>query len=170
MYISPLFLISIFLIVLVLWRVQRRFRLRGVALTLAGLVLAGFGAWLLPPLATAADRSVGWELGHGFGGPAFDTVNAQTTTVVPMVVDWPMCKGGDWLAPPAVVYTPWSVTITMSAREPRFEAGQVEGWCLSGQHVEVQLSEPLGGRQLFDGSRFPAHPRSANDYPWSFSQ
>jgi hypothetical protein len=169
MYVSPFLLVSLFLIVLLLWRVQRRFRLRGVALTLAGLVLVGLAAWLLPPLATPADRSVGWELSHGFGGPAFDTTTAQTTTSIPMVVDWPMCKGGDWLAPPAIVYTPWSVTITMSARDIKFPKGQV-GWCLSGEHVDVRLSEPLGGRQLFDGSRFPAHPRSAGDYPWSFSQ
>lgn len=169
MYTSPILLISILVIALVLWRVQRRFRLRGVALALAGLVLAGLGASLLPPLAIPADRSVGWEVSHGFGGRAFDTVDTQTTTTIPMVVDWPNCMGGDWLAPPAIVYTPWSVTITMSAREVKFPKGQV-GWCLSGQHVEVRLSEPLGGRQLFDGSRFPAHPRSAGDYPWSFSQ
>jgi hypothetical protein len=169
MSVSPILLISVVLIAFGLWAVHRRFAFRGVSIAIGVLVLAALGAWLLPPLAIPAERSVGWELSHGFGGPAFAPATAQTTTAVPMVVDWPNCMGGDWLAPPAIVYTPWSVTITMSARDVKFPKGQI-GWCLSGQHVEVRLSEPLGGRQLFDGSRFPPHPRSASDYPWSFSQ
>ena len=174
-YISPIFLVAVLVIGLVLWGVQRRFGVRRLALTLGVLLLAALGVWLLPPLAIPGDRSVGWELSHGYGGTAFDPATAQATTVVPMVVDWPRCQRGDWLAPPAIVYTPWSVTITMSAREPLFpgvKPGQLPqvGYCLSGMYTQVQLSEPLGGRQLFDGSRFPAHPRSANDYPWSMSQ
>jgi hypothetical protein len=175
MYISPNFLIAVLVIALVLWEVQRRFRARRVALTLGVLVLAALGLWLLPPLATPGDRSVGWELSHGYGGTAFDPAAAEGMTEVPIVVDWPRCQRGDWLAPPAIVYTPWSVTITMAGREPLFpgvKPGQLPqvGLCLSGMYVQVHLSEPLGGRQLFDGSRFPAHPRSADDYSWSVSQ
>jgi hypothetical protein len=170
MTISPMLLLSGVLVAVILWRVQRRFQRPGLMIAIGVLVLVALGAWVLPPLAIASDRSVGWELGHGFGGPGFDPVTAQTTTTIPIVVDWPGCEGGDWLAAPAIVYTPWSVTITMSTSDAFAAKGKPRGWCLSGKYVRVQLSEPLGGRQLFDGSWFPAHARGANDPDWSVAQ
>ena len=173
MTIQPgLLLLSAFIVVGVAWWIGRRSRRLGVGIATGVLVVVvvALGAWLLPPLAIPADRSVGWELSEGFGGPTFDPATAQTTTVIPVVVDWPDCERGDWLAPPAIVYTPWAVTITMSTSDAYAARGGQVGWCLSGQHVQVQLSEPLGGRQLFDGSRFPPHHRSAGDGPSSFSR
>jgi hypothetical protein len=159
MYISPILILFAVAGTVALWLVRRRFKLPGVAIAIGVFVLTALGAVLMPPLATPAERSLAWELATGFGGPAFDRAASQTTTVIPVVVDWPLCDSGDWLASPAIVYTPWSVTITMSTTEA-FAArnGQV-GWCLSGKYVKVQLSEPLGGRALFDGSTFPAQSR-----------
>jgi hypothetical protein len=170
MTISPVLVLSGVLAFLILRRVQRRYNRPGLMIALGVLVLAVLGAWVLPPLAIQSDRSVGWELGHGFGGPKFDPATAQTTTTIPIVVDWPGCASGDWLAAPAIVYTPWSVTITMSTSDAFAAKDKLLGWCLSGKYVRVQLSEPLGGRQLFDGSWFPAHARSANDPGWSMAQ
>jgi hypothetical protein len=162
--------LSCVLVGVILWRVHRRFKRPGLIIALGVLVLAVLGAWVLPPLAVQSDRSVGWELGHGFGGPKFNPATAQTTTTIPIVVDWPGCTSGDWLAAPAIVYTPWSVTITMSTSDALAAKDKPLGWCLSGKYVRVELSEPLGGRQLFDGSWFPAHPRNANDPGWSMAQ
>jgi hypothetical protein len=170
MTISPMLLLSSVLVAVILWRVQQRYKRPGLMIAIGVLSLAALGAWVLPPLAIQSDRSVGWELGHGFGGRKFDPATAQTTTTIPIVVDWPGCESGDWLAPPAIVYTPWSVTITMSTSDAFAAKNEPLGWCLSGKYVRVQLSEPLGGRQLFDGSWFPAHARSANDNAWSMSQ
>jgi hypothetical protein len=170
MTISLMLLLSGLLVGVILWRVRRRYGRPGVMIATGVLILVALGAWVLPPLAIQSDRSVGWELGHGFGGPKFDPATAQTTTTIPIVVDWPGCESGDWLATPAIVYTPWSVTITMSISDAFAAKGEPLGWCLSGKYVRVQLSEPLGGRQLFDGSWFPAHARSANDPDWSVAQ
>ena len=145
---------------------RQRATLPRIAIAVGVLILVTLGAWLLPPVLVQPGRAVGWELAQGVAGAAFEPMTSQTTTVVPMVVDWPQCAGGEWLAKPQIVYTPWSVTITMSTTDA-FAAQSARngavGWCLSGKDVQVQLSEPLGGRQLFDGSRFPAHARTVGD-------
>jgi hypothetical protein len=166
-----------FVLAVVLWHVVRRVaapRVTAAVLVTTGLV-AVLGTWMVAPglfvpsPAAPSGQLVGWELGQGYGGPRFDPATAQSTTMIPMVVDHPACAGADWLGQPAIAYTPWSVTITMSAREPLRNATCSGGWYLSGMYVQVLLSEPLGGRQLFDGSKSPPHPRSAGDPPRSFS-
>ena len=147
---------------------EPRPRLRGfasVGLVLVGVVmLVAVAAWLLfPSPSLPSSRFVGWRLGDGFlGTPRFDPTTAQTATVVPISVDWISCAPQDdsWLAPPAITYTPSSVTITMHTTDA-FAAttmcggGNVErpvGIVLDvGIPVEVHLREPLGSRPLFDG-------------------
>lgn len=41
-----------------------------------------------------------------------------------------------------------------------FDPLQMRGWYDTGGWVNVQLSEPLGGRMLFDGSQLLPVPRS----------
>ena len=160
MMISAILVFSALIIGVMLWWLERRLSMQWVANIVGVLVVAAFGAWLLPPLAIPADRSVGWELASGFGGPGFDRATAQTTTVVPVMVTWPGCEHEDWLAAPAIVYTPWSVTITMSTNDAFAAKRGSIGSCLSDKYVRVNLSEPLGGRAMFDGSSFPADARS----------
>ena len=123
---------------------------------------------LSPPVPSG--QLVGWELGQDSAASKFDPATAQSTTVIPMVVDHPAWTNeADWLGEPAIAYTPWSVTITMHARDIG-PVPSTAGWYLSGMNALVQLSEPLGGRQLFDGSKSPPHPRSPGDTPSSFSR
>jgi hypothetical protein len=110
-----------------------------------------------------------WQLSLGSG---FDAATAQTTTVVPIEVQHPGCTpsgGTSWLAAPIVSYTPWSVTITMQMNDTvdtstcfgQTSPGRLPtiGFYLMGLTYPVQLSEPLDGRALFDGSSFPPQAR-----------
>jgi hypothetical protein len=86
-------------------------------------------------------------------------------------IRWLSCAPHDdsWLAPPAISYTPWSVTITMHTTDA-FAATTTCGGGNDntgmfgimrdvGIPVAVQLREPLGGRALFDGSSSPSAAR-----------
>ncbi len=151
-------------------------RIRRPRVLLAGVVLLAaatvFGGWLfLAPKGTP----IGWQLAnpHSVGGPrGWDTLDeAEAATVVYLRTDWwPACHpydemigkvaDGSWLTPD-ITYTPWSVTITMRIndayyRNPGCGSGFYDYW---GLPVAVQLSEPLGGRALFDGSAFPPAAR-----------
>ena len=172
---TPVLLFIGFLGFVVLWRVRHSLRAK---IWGAIMIVAVLGAWLFSPgllvlsPSVPSDQLVGWELGQGYGGRPFEPATAQTTTVIPMVVDHPACDGNrpDWLGEPAIAYTPWSVTITMYSRYPNRDASCSGGWYLSGMNALVELREPLGGRQLFDGSKSPPHPRSPGDPPTSFSR
>jgi hypothetical protein len=151
-------------------------RIRRPRVFLAGIVLLAavvvFGAWsVLGPKGTP----IGWQLAnlHSVGGPrGWDNLDeAKAATVVYLTTDWwPSCHPYDnetgpfadssWLTPD-VTYTPFSVTITMRIkdsfyRDPSCRMGFYDFW---GLPVAVQLSEPLGGRALFDGSTFPPATR-----------
>lgn len=154
-------------------------RIRRPRVFLAGIVLLAaaliFGGWsVLTPKGTP----IGWQLAnlHSVGGPrGWDTMDeAKGATVVYLRTDWwPACHPYDdgtgpfadssWLTP-EITYTPWSVTITMRIKDsyhqnPECGRGFYDYW---GLPVAVPLSEPLGGRSLFDGSAFrPA----ARPYP-----
>jgi hypothetical protein len=166
---TPFVLLIGFVGFVVLWK-ARPFWRAGVAI--AGVTVFALAAWMLAPTLfvptpfNPSGRLVGWELGRCCGGgPLFGSATAQTTTVVPMMVDHPACHGNDsdWLGEPAIAYTPWSVTITMHTRDGFGNANSCYGMYLSGMPTRVQLSEPLGGRQLYDGSKSPPHPRSPGD-------
>jgi hypothetical protein len=136
------------------------------------LIAAAFVAGIVgaSKISTAlSSQTVAWGLSAGIGGPAFDPATAQAMTVVNVEVQWPACvNAGDssWLTP-EVSYMPWSVTITLRTSAAYAEKcskgadGQpaVIGYYLSDLSFPVRLSEPLGGRPLFDGSTVPATER-----------
>lgn len=140
-------------------------RFAPVGLVVVGTaMLVAVAAWLLfPSLSIPTSRLIGWQL-QGFGGAGFDPTTAQTTTVIPIyVAQWPAegpAQDGSWLATPAVTYTPWAVIITMQS-SASYDCGPAKicGWYDTGGWVEVHLTEPLGGRALFDGSKFPPESR-----------
>jgi hypothetical protein len=140
-------------------------RFAQVGLVIVGVVIAFIlAAWLLSPaLSIPSSRLAGWQLANGPDGHGF--APSPTTTVIPVNLDrWPACgeysDPDHWLAPPRISYTPWSVTITLYSSES-FEAVKCNAWFdYWGMPVDIQLSEPLGDRPLFDGSTFPAGARS----------
>jgi hypothetical protein len=116
-------------------------------------------------------RLLNWKLNPGlYGRP--DPAAARSATVVTIEVEHPGCTSmdfRDWVADPIITYTPWSVTITMhmtdatncSSQQTPHEGGlPLVGGYLTGVFYPVHLSEPLGGRMLFDGSSFPPAARS----------
>jgi len=152
-------------------------RIRRPRVFLAGIVLLAvvvvFGTCsVLGPKGTP----IGWQLAnlHSIGGPrGWDSPDeAKVATVVYLRTDWwPACHPYDdetgpfanssWLTPD-ITYTPWSVTITMRINDSysrKGDCGRFGFYDFWGLPVAVQLSEPLGGRALFDGSTFPLSPR-----------
>jgi hypothetical protein len=145
-------------------------------MVVAGIVVGALAALVLSPSPSfPASRLIGWRLADGFlGTPRFDPTTAQTTTVVPISVDWLTCapKDESWLAPPAISYTSSSVTITMHSTDA-FAAtttcggsndskGDISIMLDVGIPVAVHLSEPLRGRTLFSGA---SSPPAARPYP-----
>lgn len=143
----------------------------------AGIVLlvVAVAAWLV---LAPKGKPVGWQLAnlHSIGGPhGWDSLEeAKAATVVYLTTDWwPYCDPYDdntgkfanssWLNPD-VTYTPWSVTITMRITDAYYQNPGCGGsfYDYWGLPVAVPLSEPLGGRPLFDGSKSPA---AARPYP-----
>jgi hypothetical protein len=139
-------------------------RFAPVGLVVIGvLMLVGLGAWLLlRPPTYPPSRMVGWQLWYG---P--DPAAADTTNVISLEVSRSGCAPADlsWLDPPVVTYTSSSVTIALHTTDAfgdwshcvPAESGRVPivGTYLSGVYLAVQLSEPLGGRALFDGVTTP---------------
>lgn len=144
-----------------------------VGIMVVGVVmLVAVAAWLLLPSPSLPWERIGWQL-DGFPGPAFDPTTAQTTTVIPVyIASWPAEYAADddsWLATPAITYTPWGVIITLHASDsfgcagkmarPLSGGASISCWYDTGGWVPVHLSEPLGGRALFDGSTLPPAAR-----------
>jgi len=135
-------------------------------MVVAGIVVGTLAAWpLSPSRSLPSSRLVVWRLADGFlGTPKFDPTTAQTTTLVPISVDWLSCAPPDdsWLAPPAISYTPWSVTITVHTTDAfaatttcgggNDNTGMFGIMLDVGIPVGVHLREPLGGRALFGGA------------------
>jgi hypothetical protein len=148
----------------------RRFAPVGLAVIGVVMLIGVLAAWtLLPSLSIPSSQVVGWKLDYGYNGPGFDPT---TTTVVPIEVNRPVCAPGDvsWLATPVIAYTPWAVIITMHMTDTFSESTKcvahdrdsrlpLVGNYLSGDNYPVNLSEPLGGRVLFDGAKFPPAAR-----------
>ena len=123
----------------------------------AALAILIVGTWLLIPSASlVSGRLVAW---HVFL-PPYEVANS-TTTVIPIEGMKPDCVPQDdsWFEP-AIAYTPVSVTIRLRVTDaaaagcPGTEPHSLGNW--SSFHSRVHLSEPLAGRPLFDGSKFPA--------------
>jgi hypothetical protein len=132
----------------------------GVVAVLIVLLLA---AWLLfPALSIPSERLVSWRGGAG---------SDPTSTKIQVEATGANCfmDGGPWQAPPMITYTPWAVMITLHTTDafgathksftPATSGLAKVGCYLSGPYLTVQLSEPLGGRRLFDGSQFPPAAR-----------
>ena len=159
----------------ILWEVRRlvatRVAARRVATAAFGLlavlmVISVPVRLMVPAQSIPSGRLLSWQLNR-IPGLGFDPAAAQTTTVVQIEVEHPYCLGmgtGASLEDPTVTYTPWSVVITMHMNEtagcssqqaPHQGSLPLVGGYLTGLFVQVPLSEPLGGRMLFDGSSFP---------------
>jgi hypothetical protein len=148
---------------------RRRIPLLAV-MFVAAFILGVVGAATLATRLSA--HTIAWQPSGGIGGPRFDPATAEITTVVHVEVQWPSCvepRDYSWLTP-EVSSLPWSVTITLRtsaayAANPKCPKagpdGLLEdvGYYLSALSFPVPLSEPLGGRPLFDGSTFPATER-----------
>jgi hypothetical protein len=144
-------------------------RTRSRRFAIVGIVLAVIVAGVLvvrpifPALVYPSWQLVGWERGGAVGGTRLGTASAQTTNVVTVSI-WvhgtpPLPLDSSYLDP-IITYTPWAVMITL--RDPRAAyCGNLP--CVGGYTTTipypVQLSEPLGGRALFDGSVFPPAAR-----------
>ena len=116
--------------------------------------------WLrIPSASLVSGRMVAWQVFL----PLFDAANAMTT-VVPIESVRPDCVPNDdsWFEP-VIAYAPVSVTIQLRVTDATPAACPVivDGRMRIGSsfHYAVHLSEPLGGRPLFDGSSFPAAAR-----------
>jgi len=104
-----------------------------------------------------SSRLVEWHLGD------LDPVTAQTATVIPITIDeYPpedcYAPATSWLETPEITYTPSAVIITMQKTDA-YAHGHCRGFYTTNWSGKVQLSEPLGGRALLDGSKSPADPR-----------
>ena len=156
--------------------VPRRSKRTGLVVIGIVLLVAAVVAWRLAPsdsrdrlayLGPGPDGIVGWSLAP-LGDP-FRPDAAQDATVVRVSAAWwPACppweQGGDAWLTPEISYLPWSVTITLRTSEAYESSMKCGGafYDFWGQPVEVHLSEPLGGRPLFDGSTSPS---TAVPYP-----
>jgi hypothetical protein len=145
---------------------SRRLAILGIVVVVivaGGLVVRPF----FPALVYPSRQLIAWEL----GGPSVTRsrpANAQTTTVVAVSIWYPGAAPDppdtSWLEP-IITYTPWSVMITLHSRLSGpcdTTALPCVGKYLTTFSVPIQLSEPLGGRALFDGSQFPP---AARPYP-----
>ena len=115
-----------------------------------------------PALVYPSWQLVGWGLDTG-GVSRSEWEKARTTNVL-FVGIWvhgtPSLPLDASYLQPLITYTPWSVIITLRDPHP-VNCGSLP--CVGGYTTTipypVQLSEPLGGRALFDGSSFPPQAR-----------
>lgn len=160
------------------------------AMVVAGVVVGALAARLLQPSPSPSSSppadAVWWRLTGGpesvvadgeAGAPRLDETSVQTTTEIPIVTYYPWPGGlaapdDSWLGTPTITYTPSAVIITMhvsvsfTCGPPMATTKRACGWSLEPRYVQkpVHLSEPLGGRALFDGSTNPPQQRW---FPWS---
>jgi hypothetical protein len=131
--------------------------------TLAVVVVLVVARLLVAPL--PSDRSLGWRSAFGFPGAGSDA-----ESVVSIEVERPACApdGTSWLATPVVTSTPLAVFITIRMADTFDASGcalvkdgrlPTVGSYLTGTYVPVHLSQPLGGRVLFDGGGLLPEPR-----------
>ncbi len=138
------------------WTTFRRLVPVGV---LGAFVIAGAvaGQLFVQGRSSPSSASVEWHLGD------LDPVTAQTATVIPISIDqWPTedcyAPADAWLEAPRVTYTSSSVIITMQKTDAYLH-GHCRSWYTTDWRGKVQLSEPLAGRALLDGSKSPPDPR-----------
>lgn len=140
----------------------RRFGPVGL-IALGVAMLLGLSVWLVTP--PASGRTVEWGLYGRTNVLPDDVVTAQGTTTIFVKFNlWPACHPwslGDrsWLTP-VITYTPKAVIITLHESALYLQTpcmGMYDDW---GSPVPIHLSEPLGGRTLYDGSVSPPAAQS----------
>jgi hypothetical protein len=139
-------------------------RIARVAIVVVAVaVLLVVARLLVAPL--PSERSLAWRSAFGF--PAAGPVAGN---VVSIEVERPACApdGTSWLATPVVTSTPLAVFITIRMADTFDASGctfakdgrlPTVGSYLTGTYVPVTLSQPLGGRVLFDGGGLLPEPR-----------
>jgi len=146
-------------------RTSRRRIYRIGSVIVAVIAVMVVGRLLVAPL--PSERALTWRAGVVFNPELIQT------NVVRVEVERPYCApdGDAWIAPPAVSYTPVAVFITFRMADTfnvpgctgtaGYRDGRLPrvGGYLTGTYLDVQLTEPLGGRALFDGSGLLPEPR-----------
>jgi hypothetical protein len=150
-------------------------RVAGISATRIDYLAPGRNGWYYVSVEDVADQGgwQAWEYGRcdlrvvlpegiGFAswapGPDPPAPGATSLTVLATEV---ACSSGKPMAgrllAPIVLYAPEAVTIAIVVRR---RPGDQECQGNTPEPVLVDLSEPLGGRALFDGSSYPAQQRS----------
>jgi len=135
----------------------RRYVPVGIVLITFVIVGAVAGRLAVQGRPSPSSGLVEWRLGD------LDPVTAQTATVIPIAIDeYPpescYAPADSWLETPRITYTQSSVIITMQKTDAYAHA-HCTGFYTTNWSGRVQLSEPLRGRALFDGSKSPPDPR-----------
>ena len=134
----------------------------GIAVVIAVVVVARL---LVAPL--PSERALTWK-----ATGAFHPMEAAAKGVR-IEVEHPSCApdGDAWIATPVVTYTPLAVFITVRMADtfnvpgctgaPGYHDGRLPlvGGYFTGTYLDVQLTEPLGVRLLFDGAGLVPEPR-----------
>ena len=121
----------------------------------------------VPPEALASPvASIPQEFGKATWAIDGSLAAPDSTTRTLHILVWEQaCSGGvpatGRISPPVIVYSPTTVTITLGVRPIQVPSGYLVT-CPGppGTPATVELSEPLGSRQLLDGGRTPPAPPS----------
>jgi hypothetical protein len=148
-------------------------RIAPVVVLVAFVVVGGLAGWLfvssrspsLPP-----SRLAEWRVSVSSDGTTFSRATAQTTTEIPISFYPRYCTGVHAFprATPEITYTPEAVIVTLHVTETI--VGSTDGdntaylpTCAlrydTAVPAVIQLSEPLSGRTLLDGSTSPPAAR-----------
>jgi hypothetical protein len=169
----PVLVFVAFLVGVAMWEVWRRTSAgmaRGRVGRVGVVIVAAVAVVVVARLLVAplpSERTLTWRAGF-----AFDSSQAQAN-VVRVEVERPSCApdGDAWIATPVVTYTPLAVFITVRMADTfnipgctgtlGYHDGRLPlvGSYLTGTYLDVQLTEPLGGRTLFDGAGLLPEPR-----------
>ena len=174
-FVLPVLLLVAFLVALAMWKVWHRASARtarGRTARVASVIVTVIAVAVVARLFVAplpSERTLTWKMGFGYDPTSADVV---------IEVERPYCApdGDAWIAPPVVTATPLAVFITVRMADsfnvpgclgilgydpgglPFGRLPVVGGW-LTGTPVVVHLTQPLGLRVLFDGSRVIPEPR-----------
>jgi hypothetical protein len=135
------------------------------SVVVAVIAVAVIARLLIAPL--PSERALTWK-----PGVVFDPAQAPAN-VVRIEVERPSCApdGDAWIAKPVITYAPLAVFITVRMADTfnvpgctgtlGYHDGRLPtvGGYFTGTYLDVHLTEPLGGRALFDGAGLLPEPR-----------
>jgi hypothetical protein len=171
--VTPILLLVALFVLLALREVWRRApagTARGRVGRVGSVIVAVIAVVVVARLLVAplpSERALTWKADF-----TFDPAQAQAT-VVWVEVERPACApdGTSWIATPAVTYTPLAVFITVRMADTFNVPGctgtlgypdgrlPLVGEYFTGTYLDVHLTEPLGGRAVFDGAGLLPEPR-----------